>query len=61
MSKPSFGLNIVNHALIRKVRSEHRLPSNDDAKRRTAEHRPRMLTDAAASAAASSTTAWISG
>ncbi len=27
MSKPSFGLNIVNHALIRKVRSEHRLPA----------------------------------
>lgn len=26
MSKPSFGFNIVNHALIRKVRSKHRLP-----------------------------------
>ncbi|UWU12312.1 transposase [Sinorhizobium medicae] len=25
MSKPSFGFNIVNHALIRKVRSKHRL------------------------------------
>lgn len=25
MSKPSFALNIVNHAVIRKVRSEHRL------------------------------------
>jgi len=28
MSKPSFGFNIVNHALIRKVRSKHRLRFN---------------------------------
>ena len=26
MSKPSFRLNIVNHALIRKARSKHRSP-----------------------------------